>query len=340
MMAKRMSFPVLPAGICLIGLFFCLWTLFSGGKELCLTNGCALFQDLEVSGVSLWHMGSALFALLLVLCLSRLLFLARILALTALLLDTLLLGVMLFTAPCVNCLIAGILIALAFLSLYRVGGTFARFVLFRIWILFFLFNLGGVIRDFSEPWPLAGEGGAVSVYFSPSCQACRALTAQAESLGEARWYPVPENRRDLWLIRAMQERVESGAPLSRAVAEALASVPEGATFESSEAYRFGLLRPEMLILQFRLWKNQAHALASGSDRLPFVEFAGLPSALLPRDGQEKGSRDFPAEKREKTNIPGLDLGVSGFCGGEEPCSEPAPATSLHDLLEQGGFYHP
>lgn len=346
MIAKRKPFPALPAGICLVGLFFCLWVLFSGGEELCLTNGCTLFQETEIAGISLWHAGSALFVFLLLFCLARFVFMARLLALAALFIDTFLLGVMLFTAPCVNCLIVGILIALACLSLCRVEKNSARPALFWLWLLFFLFNAGSVVRDFSEPWHLlAGEEQAVHVYFSPSCQACRKLTAQAEKLSEARWYPVSENRRDLWVIHAMQERVESGVPLSRAVAEALAAVPEGAAFEASREYRYGLLRPKMLLLQFRLWKNRAHVLASGSERLPFVEFAGLPSAFLPpaRQEQEKTREQIPVEKEESTSIPGLDMGVAGFCGGEEPCTEPEPAApqgSLHDLLEEGGFYRP
>lgn len=340
MIAKKKTFPALSAGICLAGLLFCLWVLFSGGEALCLTNGCTLFQDLQIAGVSLWHLGAVLFALLLLCCLARLMPAARLLALAAVLADTVLLGIMLFTAPCVNCLLVGLLIALACLSLHR--STPRRPALLWLWLLLFLFSLGSVVHDLAEPWSPQAEGSAsVHIYFSPSCQACRTLTAQAERLNQARWYPVPENRRDIWVIRTMLEKMNGGMPLAQAAAEALAAVPEGPAFDEAREYRLGLLRPELLLLQFRLWKNQAHVLASGSKRLPFLEFAGLPVALLPRE--EHVSQALPKE-HERTALPsGLDLDVAGFCGGEEPCADPAPARpqgGLHELLDESGLYRP
>jgi hypothetical protein len=71
----------------------------------------------------------------------------------------------------------------------------------------------------------------------------------------------------------------------------------------------------MLLLQFRLWKNRAHVLAAGSDRLPFVEFKGLPSFL---NGEKKSVPPTPERgANSPAEVPGIDLGVAGFCGGEK-----------------------
>ena len=81
-------------------------------------------------------------------------------------------------------------------------------------------------------------------------------------------------------------------------------------------YRFSLLKPDMLLLQLRLWKNRAHVLSAGSDRLPLVEFRGLPAFLREAD------RVPPSPSTDTTpsghaEVPGIDLGVAGFCGGEK-----------------------
>ena len=119
MLREKRPFPAFPAVISLAGLIFCLWVLLSGGESLCVTNGCSLFQDFRLAGVSLWQAGTALFVLLLLLTALRGLRIGLILAHIALAADLLLLGVMLFTAPCANCLIVGLLIAASFFSFHR-----------------------------------------------------------------------------------------------------------------------------------------------------------------------------------------------------------------------------
>ena len=347
MITKKNVFPALPAGICLAGLLFCLWVLNTGGKELCLTSGCTLFQDLRLAGISLWHAGSVLFGLLLLFCLVRLTRVARALALAAVLADTILLGIMLFTAPCVNCLIVGTLIALACLSLCRSEDRSARPRLLAVWLVFLILDLGNALHGLAEPWSPTDEGqSSIQIYFSPSCSACQTLTAQAPHLENARWFPVPEDSRDIWVIHEMLRRMESGTPLAQAAEQARQAVPEGPAFEQMQEYRIGLLRPEMLLLQFRLWRNQAHVLAAGSNRLPFVEFLGLPSALVPSPSSDKDHQppSPPHNTPEILNMPGLDMDIAGFCGGDDaPCTDPVPSQpqgNLHDLMDQSGLYQP
>ncbi len=342
MLRSTRPFPLAAAALCLAGLLFCLWVFFTGGRQLCLTDGCSLFQDFSLAGISLWQAGSVLFVVLLILALLRLSRAAFLLAALALAADVLLLIIMVFTAPCVNCLIVGALIALSFLAFRRDSVPFRapRSALATLWLVLFIVNFGGVLRDLAEPWSPMPEAGqtSVQVYFSPSCPACRTLLSQADTLTDARWYPVPEDTRDIWLIASMSEYLRQGAHLREAVEKAQQSVPPLPDFNEDVSLRLGLLRPDMLLLQVRLWRNHAHVLAAGSDRLPFVEFMGLPSFLTaPRKSAPKLSA--PAEVPQNTipELPGL--GVAGFCDGEseEPCEDGAMPSATGNLIDTSGM---
>lgn len=305
----------------LLGLSFCLWVQLSGGQALCLTDGCALFQDFSLAGVSLWIAGTAFFGLMLLLCVLRLSQAALLLAGAALAADILLMAVMSFTAPCVNCLIVGLLIALTFFALLRETALHKRArrsLLLLAWTLLFTVNAGGILRDSSELWsPLSRpEQTSVQVFFSPSCRACQTLVEQASALPDAAWFPVAEDSRDIWLIRAMEERIAKGQPLAEAAAGAHKDIPglaDAPDLMALPEYRLGLLKPDMLLLQLRLWKNRAHVLSAGSDRLPFVEFRGLPSFLQEADHISPPAGNAP--RPEHAEVPGIDLGIAAFCGG-------------------------
>ena len=329
-MRSHRSFPALPFLLCLIGLAFCLWVKFSGGSALCLTDGCALFQDFSLAGLSLWEAGAAFFGLMLLLCSLRLANAARYCSGLALAADIALMAIMAFTAPCMNCLLVGLLLALTFFALLRETALHKqarRSPLLLAWALLFTISAGGILRDSTELWspiPRSGQE-SVQVFFSPSCRACQTLAEQAPTLQESAWFPVAEDSRDIWLIHAMETYLSHGLPLGEAIAKAHASLPGLADAPDLMAlpdYRFGLLKPEMLLLQFRLWKNRAHVLAAGSDRLPFVEFKGLPSFL--RGEGKHHDAITPPHPDTPANIPGIDLGVAGFCGGgktSEKCND-------------------
>ena len=128
-----------------------------------------------------------------------------------------------------------------------------------------------------------------------------------------------EDSRDIWLIRAMAERIAKGQPLNEAIAGAHKDIPglaDAPDLMALPEYRFGLLKPDMLLLQLRLWKNRAHVLSADSDRLPFVEFRGLPSFLREAD-RIPPSPIADTAPSGHTELPGIDLGVAGFCGGEK-----------------------
>lgn len=324
-MLSRRPFSTASFALTLAGLAFCLWVRLSGGQALCLTDGCALFQDFSLAGVSLWTAGCVMFGLMALLCFFRRYGAARFCAAATLGADIVLMAVMSFTAPCVNCLLVGLLFALTFFALLRETSPHERArrsPLLLVWSLFFTVSAGGVLRDSAELWsPLPKpEQSSVQVFFSPSCRACQTLTEQADALSDSVWYPVAEDSRDIWLIHAMAGHLANGLPLRDAIAKAHADVPslaDAPDLMALPSYRFGLLRPDMLLLQFRLWKNRAHVLAAGSDRLPFVEFKGLPSFLRGDSGTGSAKRVSTPAPSLSSEIPGIDLGVAGFCGGEK-----------------------
>ncbi|MCQ2443998.1 MAG: hypothetical protein MJ061_00655, partial [Mailhella sp.] len=203
------------------------------------------------------------------------------------------------------------------------------------WCALLICNAGGLARELAGPWsPIPGSGdGAVRVWFSPSCPACRSLAEQSADIGAARWHPVPEDTRDVWVIAEMNGRLRAGLPLPEAIAAAQAAVPPPEEFDSDAGFRLGLLRPEMLLLQFRLWRNQAHVLASGSPRIPLVEFSGIPAFLQERPENIKGSGH--PDHGSRPLIP--DRTAGGFCSGEDeaPCADNAP--SAGSLIDTSGM---
>ena len=55
MLKSPRPFSPAAAAASLAGLLFCLWVFLTGGRALCLTDGCTLFQDFRLAGISLWQ---------------------------------------------------------------------------------------------------------------------------------------------------------------------------------------------------------------------------------------------------------------------------------------------
>lgn len=339
MLKNTHPFPLAAAAASLVGLIFCLWVCFTGGEALCLSNGCELFQDFSLAGVSLWQAGAALFAILLLLAFARLIRTALFCAALALAADAVLLCIMIFTAPCVNCLIAGSIIALCFIFFRSetMQGKRERSPLAIVWLILLIMNAGGALRDIAEPWsPMSlQKENSVHIYFSPSCQACRALLSRAEEIKDASWYPVYENKRDILVISAMQKQLEKGTPILQAVEEAQQTVPHDIKEDTS--LRFTMLRPEMLLLQLRLWRNRAHVLGAGGNRLPFLEFHGLPSFLTEQNTALKDTA--PPQAGAIPSPPITDISVAGFCDGtdDSPCENNASQGELGGNIDTSGM---
>lgn len=334
-MAQQRFLPW-PFFLALAGILFSLWNVLGDASTLCVSNGCSLFSTYTVAGISLWWAGVAGFSLLLLLAIPGLRLSGQVCAGLGLGLDCLLLSVMLFTAPCFNCLIIGILLALTY-SAYRAAVRQAErrrpnasvSPLLAVWSLLFVVNAGCMIRDSLDPWalvePADASETAVRVYFSPSCAACVSLLRSYDEAGSgpSAWYPVAENERDLMIIadikRRMTEQGTGGAAgLAAALNASLAGLPTAGPARIPLSTQ---LRPGTLLLQFRVWRNAARVLKAGSGRLPFVEFHGVPAALHP-DQAKAGTTPHAAPQPRMDALPFLS--VSAFCdGGDKPCDEAA-----------------
>lgn len=272
--------PVAGLVFSVIGFIYSLvMSLGVGADALCITSGCAVVQDFRVFGISPWWASAFMFALLGALCFLRMRLAARLVAAAFLAGDCVFLILMFFVAPCVTCLIGGFIIFCAWLALRHDRAHFAAArrvmsgALSLIWLALFLLNAGFALNEALPSWELGGDDAAdkkISVFFSPSCPACR----EAVNIfsGRAAFYPVAENERDYGLIADMEARMAGGMSLRDALEAVLAEQEAG-----------GYKAPAMTLLQsmgnkIKIMRNQAAVLRHGYGSLPVLVFEGLPAA--------------------------------------------------------------
>lgn len=240
----------------------------------CPGNGCALFHDFTVFGISLWWMGAAYFAVMAILCYRRAYGLAGLASAAALGADAFLLAVMLATASCISCLGAGLFIALLFFVLRRHSRAKTdlptpSFLLFAWGGLFFAALMFAGTETLG-PWQLDGPQNAERrVYFAPSCPACRdAVTVFA---GSAAFIPVAENADDHAAIYGMQKALAEGKTMVQALDAVMKAQRNGAIAKPSF--------PNSLILQIKLARNKAEVMRLGFKQLPLIMINGMPQSL-------------------------------------------------------------
>lgn len=312
---------VVPFVLALLGCLFAGWNALDAASVPCVTVGCTVYQSFSVGGYSLWWGGVAAFTVLMVVALMGQASLGYFLAGMGLGLDCVLLIIMAVTAPCLACLLIALLLALCFRAFREEAlrdwrssrNSTTTSWLLLVWSALFIMNIGLVGRTAFQPWAIAEpqqESARIHVYFSPSCSACRQLLQgiSKEDAASIAWYPVSEDPRDLAIISAMAQQL------------GVSDKPIGAVFdEASNAPALGpleLLQPKLLMLQFKLWRNQAHVLVSADGHMPFVEFRGLPMGLM-KNGNKPARPSSPSSTGSST-LP-LDLSLGGVCtGGSTP----------------------
>lgn len=321
---NRNASMIMPAPLlaALLGVAFCAWSASGNALNLCVTSGCSLFQDLTIGGVSMWWIGVAGFAALTLLSISGRPRLGLLGAGFALVLDACLLVLMLLTAPCAGCLVAGLLFALTYAAFRhavpRRDPHLPRSGLLALWAVLCIINLAGIVRSELGTWPIYGsEDASTHMYFSPSCSACREGIAALSGKANVAFFPVNEYDHDVITIALMEKFLADGASMQAALTRALAvENPDGQVSQ----YSFAMQR-----LRFRLLCNKARVFAAGAV-LPYFEFRGLPAALMHKESGVSKSR--PAAS-PSAGAPGasldytlpLDTGVAGSCGGVNapPC---------------------
>lgn len=312
----RLPIPWLGVALALAGAVFCFWTALPSSTSVpCPTVGCRLFQDVTISGISLWWAGVAYFSVMTLLCLKKAWRAYLLLGALALLGDAVLLIIMLVTAPCLACLGVALLIGLLFLVLYRhAHSRNARgwLLAFLLWAGLFLAVVASAGGELLGSWQLSGPVRAERrVYFSPSCPACRdAVAVFGES---AAFFPVAEREEDYAAIYRMKLALDAGKTL----AEALAVSGAGA-----EAPYFSI---QGALFRLRLLRNKAEVLNLGFSSLPLIITGGMPKGLRPEPAAM--SAEPPVRQRQEEAALPPELSPLDSCGeGALPCDTPPGMT--------------
>lgn len=319
-------------GLALLAVAYCVWTALGNDINVCITEGCSLYQDVAVAGLSLWWIGAAAFVVLALLALAGAARLGRLLAGLALCGDVLLLLLMAATAPCVSCLgvalfFAGVYAAFrhAMAAQQHKNAPTRRSPLILVWAILFVINAGAVARSAASLWPISdmtmGQP-SVRMFFSPSCKVCRQGVQALSGHIEVAFYPVADTVDDLYRVAAMRTALDAGKSMIEAFEAARQVSPDG----------YSALSPDMLWLRLRLLRNKAHVYLSGSRVVPFIEYRGLPAMLTPKPRPAR--RESPPVPPEpvvggQTPRPGysapdenfFDAAIAGQCGGSKPCVE-------------------
>jgi hypothetical protein len=273
---------------------------------------------------------------------------ARLLAMSALAADSVLLFIMFFTAPCFDCLVVAAFIGLVYYSLRgEPDGWFLMpsgpSLLLPVWFGLFLGNSVLAADEMLPRHILGDENAEVSIFFSPSCPACRAALASIGSA--AALYPVAEEADDtdriIKFASYLREGLSAGDAAERSMDPAQ-PVPEYSLFNRA-------------VLAVQLLRNKSALLRQGVRALPLIRISGMPgfgaTSLEKRDGRSEEEKRPPAatggDKTGTEPPPAAtqtpppprehdgrlqpdflrDLDNVGKCGGNaaEPCSEASGA---------------
>lgn len=350
------SHGVLSGTLCLalVAVAYCVWTAFGNDVNVCVTEGCSLYQDANLGGVSLWWIGAVTFAVLALLALVGAARVGRVIAGLALAGDIVLLLLMAATAPCISCLGAALFFAGVYACFRRAdmdpqgkGVPSRRSILVLCWLVLFLINAGASARLAASVWSISDPSGtpSVRVFYSPSCSACAQAIETLSGNVSVAFYPVAETPEDVYMVAAMREAVERGLNMKEALELAKKAENPGG---------LAAISPDMLWLRLRLLRNKAHVYLSGSQTVPFIEYHGLPSMLVSKAEnktrrqaavrQEEAPAQDAAPRPSASSLPlepvtgGLtprgnaaqgefgtpslfDDPVAGSCGGQIPCPE-------------------
>ena len=285
--------PRLTLLFALLGLAWCVYISFPANTSIpCATSGCELFRDSTIGGVSLWWVGAAFFFVLSAICLRGRSFLAAKFLALAIFLDAILLIIMFFTAPCLDCLVVAACMGLCLLCLQLPHSEFippkkGHPLLLAIWFGLFLAN---AVLAANESIPAYTVGDAetteVRLYFSPSCPACR--EAVASLAGKATLYPVEENPGDFEAVLRFEVLLQ-GNKLT--YEEALNKSLDPRTPVPQIAL------PRQLELRAQMLRNKAAVFGQGFRALPLIVINGMP-------GFEQAEKNKPVRQKPAAEVDG------------------------------------
>ena len=260
--------------LALLGAAYCLAAEMGLGEALCVTNGCSLYQNFSLYGISLWHVGIATFLVLAGLGFTGRLSLALNLSRLTVLADCFLLLLMSLTSPCLACMGAAFFLAVVFYSLHRAQaeqhngkGHYRHSRLLMVWMLFMAAAALLAVKELAAPDPWHGpEDAPVRLYFSPHCPACmQAVEAVTASPLPVAYYPVAASLDEVKIILAMEEDLGKGVPLAESLRKFRENPPAGLPL--------GLGALDTL---WQILRNRADVLSLGKGSVPLLLINGVP----------------------------------------------------------------
>lgn len=280
----------------LLGAAYCLAAELGLGEALCVTNGCSLYQNFSLYGISLWHVGIATFLVLAGLSFAGRLNLALNLSRLTILADCFLLLLMSLTSPCLACMGAAFFLAVVFYSLHRAQagqnnnkGPHPRSRLLAIWMLFMVAAAVLAVKELAAPDPWHGpEDAPVRLYFSPHCPAClQAVEATTASPLPVAYYPVAASLDEVKIILAMEEDLAKGVPLAVSLRKFRENPPSGLPLSLNS-----------LATLWQILRNRADVLSLGKGSVPLLLINGVPQW-----GAKTAAPTPPATPRTQISAP-------------------------------------
>jgi hypothetical protein len=305
--------------VSLVGSAFCILAALGLTEALCVTEGCSVFRGSKLLGIDLYWLGATYFLTLTALLSfqrprGQLSWSLKAALLAGLVIDSALLGVQAVTAPCVNCLVVASLLGVTAVLLLRRQSLLAKVA--AIWAVLFVAALTGVFRDQLSPVPAYGSAdAAITVFFSPSCPACRLVVqdlAQHPGLqDDLALYAVAKDDGDLIGIHRFHDEMFRSGDLSKAL-EACFSPADEAGSQPSWS--------QALAIRAASLRNKSFLARSGVSSVPFVS-TSAPGLLLTAFKAHSGGNVQDADPASRDE--GCDYATGDAC--EE---EPAPLDSL------------
>jgi len=264
------------------GLFFCLLSVFRMTDVLCVTQGCSVYEELSIFGVSLYGFGSTAFFMLLCFAIARQ---GRYLLMASacfLMLDSVFLTIQILLWPCMKCLIVAALFgAVMAAAMIRERKTWMNWVM-SVWFLLFFADVAAIAKESVSPWPVFGSDAApVHLYFSPTCISCQemidALMAKTDVPTQIALYPISKNSEDTGKIMFLEKQLKNGATLKEAMAlyqeveEVNTNDPAYLrtilnTFKNMLALsRMGVTHVPFLVARTPFWSNAGNSVSSEDD---------------------------------------------------------------------------
>ncbi|MEW6657345.1 MAG: hypothetical protein AB1424_01665 [Thermodesulfobacteriota bacterium] len=256
--SKKIHGNRLTSGLLLgAGLIICLLALFGFSGKFCLTEGCQIYRGYKLWGISLHHVGVAVFALGFYWLFKRSSAYTPYIRL-CLWVETALLSFQTFYLPCSECLIIGLIWGLLGML------TLPRHRVMKVWVVLFLAASALLVKDLIKPWPVYGsQDAAMKIFFSPSCKHCREtilnLMAGGHREDDVAFFPVALEGDDAGRVARFQQELSESLNLWRAFQ---------ACWSSPQPCPLSLL--DLLKLHLGLLRNKLTLARLGAKEVPIV----------------------------------------------------------------------